>query len=514
MKYRNMLSIFVFCALFISLNSIFTLLAQEEKALNSAPAMCRYGASPLGSSQYDWLSSLGAGWYVNFSANPYVQPTPEGIEFAHVIRVNQDKTPQGGYLSTYTTSPPLSSLDSLISNNPGAIWLVGNEVDRGPNPGEIDGGQDDTYPSVYARAYHDVYHYIKDRDPSARIANSALVQVTPGRLQYLDLMWQAYLDEFGTSMPVDIWNMHLYILPEVNPSGEANGIASVALGTNPALAKRESGGIASQCNLDNVYCFAEHDDMVIFEEQVIAMRQWMKDHGQQQKPLILSEFSILYIWDGNPPGSCFVQDEYGNCFTPARVTNFLQATFDYLRTRKDPALGYALDENRLIQQSLWFAVNSAGVGSSSNLVNDSLTQLTQVGQAFSDYVFDQPLEENLVVEQAATVVAFTGGAPTVDVEISVKFRNNGNIKITDAHDIRFYATADIGTVNVNSILEGCTVEAQEVTTTWSGLAPGKYDYWVELDDGDNINETNENDNIGHGIVLVDPDQTFFPLIGR
>ena len=91
--------------------------------------------------------------------------------------------------------------------------------------------------------------FIKNVDPTAQVAISGLVEVTPGRLQYLDIVWNTYMQEFGTPMPVDMWTMHLYILPEVQlqPDGsiDANGIANVALGTNKALGKRESNGTAA-----------------------------------------------------------------------------------------------------------------------------------------------------------------------------------------------------------------------------------------------------------------------------
>ena len=133
------------------------------------------------------------------------------------------------------------------------------------------------------------------------------------------------------AMPVDVWNMHIYVLPEVESNGQTpNSIANVALGTDPTLGKRGSGGNWQQCADPDVYCFAEHDDLTIFGEQVVAMRQWMKNHGQQQKPLILSEFSILYPYvdDGD---SCYIQDEFGNCFTPERVTSFMDQDLRLLK---------------------------------------------------------------------------------------------------------------------------------------------------------------------------------------
>ncbi|HET6446277.1 MAG TPA: hypothetical protein VFI27_17045, partial [candidate division Zixibacteria bacterium] len=209
--------------------------------LNSADnASCRHGVAALGDHQVDWVDDFGAGWYLNFGTSSV--SAPNNAEFTPVIKVKQDKTDLGEYLPTFSISPPLTDngLGVVVDNRRGALWIVGNEVDRGPDPGEIIVDQGDTYPEIYARAYHDVYHFIKNRDPLAQIANSGLVQVTPGRLQYLDIMWNTYADLFGTAMPVDVWNMHIYILPEVNRAGQPNSIANVALGTDPSLGRMES----------------------------------------------------------------------------------------------------------------------------------------------------------------------------------------------------------------------------------------------------------------------------------
>ena len=151
----------------------------------------------------------------------------------------QQHIKNGVFLPTYSITPRLNDqgLGQFIDARPGVLWLVGNEVDRGSQPDRIP--KRGTYPHIYAKAYHDVYHYIKDRDPTALVAISGLVEVTPGRLQYLDLMWDSYLAQFHAPMSVYVWNMHIYVLAEVTPSGQPNGIASVSVGTDPALGRKE-----------------------------------------------------------------------------------------------------------------------------------------------------------------------------------------------------------------------------------------------------------------------------------
>lgn len=481
----------------------------------SAPS-CRYGVASVDDSHVPWISTLNAGWFLNFRKSTPILPV-NGAEYYHVVRVSQDKDAIGNYLQTYTTNPPLYSteFDNLIDNNPGSIWIIGNEADRGPNPGEIEVNQDDTFPNMYARIYHDTYNYIKGRDPSALISNTSMVQITPGRLQYLDIIWDTYLEEYGMSMPVDIWNFHVYILPEVNQNGEINGIASVALGTDPALAIKESGGDPNKCAQADVYCYAEHDDMNVFNQQVRAMRQWMKNHGQQNKPLILTEYSILYPYEVDN-GSCFLRDEFGNCFTPTRVNNYMNNTFDYLQSTKDANLGYSLDNNRLVQQWLWFSIRYSGVGNVSNLIDSSETNLTLVGETFQDRAGAETLTTNFLIDYVTPGVKFSDGGGTADVTIQVSFRNNGNQMINAPIDVTFYDDGGslIGTASITAVLRGCALDEYKAEVVWNDLAPGLHKFTVEVDSENSVSESAENDNIGAGVVLVDPQQIFLPIVFR
>ncbi|MEW5985348.1 MAG: CARDB domain-containing protein [Chloroflexota bacterium] len=476
---------------------------------------CRYGAVSWEAEDTAWLPELGVGWRLNFTADEYVT-NPGDVEFVPVIRVKQDRDANGGYLPTYTTTPPLteSGLGNRLAGRPGALWIVGNEVDR------VD-VQDDTYADVYATAYHDVYTFIKERDPSAQVAISGLVQVTAGRLQYLEQMWAAYREQYHAPMPVDVWNMHVYILPEKRADGSGTG-AHIALGTDPELAILESGGDPALCPLDNVYCYAEHDDLNLFAEHVVAMRTWMKEHGQQDKPLILSEFSILYVFIDYDnylnPTTCYLQDEYGNCFTPPRVSDFMVGAFDYLEGAADPDLGFPRDDDRLVQQWMWFStyVDVGVTGGASNLLTEDLTGLTQMGQTFRDEVVARPLTLNLTPDELAPSVAFTstpGG--TVDVSLEAAVRNNGNTEVTTPFQVSFYADPDltqlIGTTTIGSV-GGCARQPQEATVVWPGLTSGYHHFWVKVDSAAQVSESDEGDNVTSSFVLVNPYQSSLPLL--
>lgn len=478
---------------------------------------CRYGTSDLSRRQNAWLTTLGVGWHLNFGARPWGRI--DGIEYAHVIRVQQNKD-GCTYLDGYTTSPALTNggLGALVAAYPGALWIVGNEPDRGPNlddPANPDCRnriQDDTHPEWYAQGYHDVYHFIKQRDPSAQVAIAGLVEVTPGRLQYLDKVWETYLEKYHTTIPVDVWNMHIYILPEAHPDGTPNGIANVALGTDPALAIREGNDDPALCPDPQVYCWAEHDDLDVFAEQVVAMRSWMKRHGQQHKPLILSEYSILY--------PDWLRDEYGNYFTTERIAQFMTKTIDYLGSAIDPALGYPADEFRLVQQILWFSINVSprSVGSPSNLVDDSLTNLTVLGQLYKQEIADRLRPANLLPDPIAPVAAFVGGSGQATANLAVEVRNNGDVEVRSPFTVTFYADSalqqPIGSTQVTTSLAGCARRTARVVVPWEGLSPGKHQFWVKVDASDAVAESREDDNVTSGLVLVASNQVFLPLAVR
>lgn len=478
---------------------------------------CRFGTADLSRRQNAWLTTLGVGWHLNFSSQPWGQI--DGIEYARVVNVRQNKD-GCTYLDGYTISPPLTDrgLGALVDANPGTLWIVGNEPDRGPdpdNPNDPDCRnrvQDDTYPEWYAQGYHDVYYFIKRRDPLAQVAIAGLVEVTPGRLQYLDRVWETYVNNYHEPMPVDVWNMHLYILPEALPDGRPGGVAAVALGTDPAIAIRQSGDDPDRCPDPQVYCWAEHDDLGIFAEQVVAMRAWMKRHGQQNKPLILSEYSILY--------PTWLRDEYGNYFTSERVAQFMTSTLAYLESAADPNLGYPGDEYRLVQQVLWFSINVSrnSAGSSSNLVDDSLTNLTGLGELYKQEIARRPRAANLLPDPIAPVIAFTGGGGQATANLAVEVRNNGNVDAQSPFTVTFYADSalqqPIGSAQTMTNLAGCARRTTRVVVPWEGLSPGKHQFWVKVDASDAVTESREDDNVTSGLVFVDPSQVLLPLTAR
>jgi len=496
---------------------------------------CRYGVGVVPQfPAVDWIPTLGAGWYMTFSAWPPASPPANAARFVPTVRVRQDVS-DGLYLPSYRFTPPLSDqgLGAMLAAHPGRLWVIGNEVDVGNVV------QDNTYPAVYAHAYHEAYHYIKQRDPSAQVAIAPLSMMTPGRLQYLDIVWRTYLESYKMPMPVDVWTLHLYVLAEIRPWDGRDADGKIALGTDPALAKEAywsaRGPALVECARDEVICRAEHDSLPRFIEQILALRRWMQAHGQQDKPLLLSEFALLYPFvdydDPVDPTECFLMDEFGNCFTPNRVQRYLEQTFAFLHAARDAGLGYPADDYRLVQQWLWYSLITDpewSGGSSSLLVQDYATYppgaaaaLSQVGHAYRDAVLAQPLEVNLRVGAAQTaVVRLDPPAQTVTATLRVDFVNNGNTAITQPFRVTFYAdaalTQTIGSVDVDPPIDGCAGRVYAVSLLWEGLPVGTHPYWVKVDSAHAIEESNESvaDNVSRGAVIVSPTTRYLPLILR
>lgn len=495
-----------------------TLLTHTSASSEQAVVNCRFGmavekpdAFPTTTQEIEWLPTFGSGWYIDFLANKPSLADQVSAEHVKVLFVSQHRNHSGERVDSYGVFPKFNDLTTLIQESPGALWLVGNEVDRAEVQGDI-------MPQLYARAYHDVYYHIKSIDPTAQVANSALVQITPGRLQYLDLMWDTYVELYDEPMPVDVWNAHVYILPERRTDGSPNNISSIALGTDLNLGIFESGGQASAActnHFDNTYCFSEHDEMTIFRKHVRDMRRWMKDHGQQDKPLIVTEYGILLPFHGD--NGC-KEDENGQCFDQQRVSTYLHDTMDWYESARDTNLGFAGDDYKLVQQWLWFSAFSDRVGHASNVLKSnypnnpagSSASLTDVGRAYIQEVAESPLLTDLVIER--TYVEHGDNVVRVGADI----RNAGNVPLQSPVTVSFYSnpaqTNLIGQVTLSPELEGCGLEKTMVSTTWTPPRDGYNQFWVKVDSNNAVSEINEGNNSEMGRVIKNATQVWIPIV--
>lgn len=125
-------------------------------------------------------------------------------------------------------------------------------------------------------------------------------------------------------MPVDVWNMHSFVLQE----------------------KADDWGVDMPPGFEDagagmLWTIEDHDDLGLVEQQVRRMRGWMADRGQGDKPLWITEYGIL------------MPAEYG--FDEERVRRFLLASNDLFANLRDEELGLAADDDRMVQRWVWFS---------------------------------------------------------------------------------------------------------------------------------------------------------------
>jgi len=454
----------------------------------------RFGVCGTSSARYD-MAALGAGWYVYWYARPD-PPHPEGMGALQIFRVD------------CAASPPRpvqdeAAIRSIIQANPAAVWRVGNEPD---SP-----WMDDCTPDEYAQVYHGLYHLIKGVDPLAQVAFGGLVQATPLRLLYLDFVWQAYGDRYGADMPVDVWTVHSFILPETRTGWGAN---------IPA-------GMGRYAHLGIEYEIRDHDDVDVFIQRFVDLRRWMAAHGQRDKPLIVPEYGIL-MWPE-------IIDEDGEDFSDERVIDFMYATFDFFLTGTDAEIGYPADDDRLVQAWAWYSLDdnvyhdgeviSQGYGG--DLFTGAYTKtMTPLGEAYAAYVHERlgtgPAYTDLYLRrfrvEPAPVVMWDG-AETLPFTITAEIANHGRQAASSVEVWVGQGDPEAGGTlllppHVFDQIPGRYEGASALTATWTPPGPGAYTLWVEIDPAGEIVETDVGDNRMAQRVLVAAARVYLPVVGR
>ena len=442
--------------------------AQAADATGSYPN-CHFGA---GERYYPVMSypvaSLNLGWYVDWKtqADP---PHPGGAEYVQMLHVNGTQY-----------SPSGTTLAARIEANPGALWLIANEPDCIH--------QDNTLPQDYAEAYHDAYLFIKALDPAARVSAGGIVQPTPLRMQYLDVVLDTYVSRYGEHLPTDAWNIHSYILQERR--GTEYWGADIPPGFD---------GV----NEGIVYALDDTDNLEIFQQRIVQFRQWMHDRGYWATPLLITEYGSL------------VPHSYEG-WTQERAQVFMVGTFDFLRTASDPNLGYPADENRLVQRWLWYSLDDS-LNYGGALFDQYTRNPTLLGVAFSTYTGAlSPTVDLLAVDVGQIGPIPHSPLSPVTVTLRARISNVGNVAITTPITIRFLDGEGhpIGPDQVLSgTIAGCAT-VKEVTTTWPDVAPGTYVVQAVVDPEATTSEGNEDNNQTYGLVLVAKGQIFLPLVVR
>lgn len=351
-----------------------------------------FGTSSVPITNVGDVRALNAGWYVDWFVNPN-RLRLGGMEYMPMVRVHQKLAcpfattadrKRCPYLNGYEYSPSAADIQAYAKANPGSIWLLGNEMDRVDWPG---GRQDEMQPTLYPVFYKELYDMIKAADPTAKVAIGGVIQATALRLRYLDTILTTYRQLYGVDMPVDVWNVHNFINAEFcryekNAVDKKDELVCYG-GAVPPGSETLEGWYYGQDWL--------HINMEIFAKQIRDMRKWMKDRGQQNKPLIVTEYGVLYdkldCKDLTPQRTCPSNPNWVDLENPAVIHNFMLSTFDFFADTTDATIGYPADGNRLVQRWAWFSLEDVGWNFNEHgaLFNPATKQMTEAGRLFSQY---------------------------------------------------------------------------------------------------------------------------------
>ncbi len=377
---------------------------------------------------YD-VTNIKAGWYIDYQAAP-----SDGTAALRLEAIRPDAavlSPQlalddAAVLATHSMAYMpilrLTDLDGdwegrigeLVDQSPGSLWAIGNEMDRV--------GQDGHTPAEYAVIYHDLYRFIKQRDPTSRIAIGAIVQPTPLRLRYLDMVLNEYQRRYGTKLPVDVWNIHAFILRE-DPDAWGADIPP---------------GLEAYAHLGKLYEVADHGDIEIFKQSIRNFRYWMAERGYRNYPLIVSEYGILM-----PPN---YDAGDGRKFDYEFVSEYMLASFEFFRTATDSSTGYSNDGNRLVQAWSWYSLNDyvwstpdREDGFNGNLLDHDTGAIQLLGQDFARYVRQYSLNYIDLAPRQFSPAKLSLPAYTADVplDVSISLFNRGNLAANNVR-LRFW----------------------------------------------------------------------------
>lgn len=271
---------------------------------------------------------LGIGWYFNWNWTHGIVCDSQGencIEYMPLV---------GGWGPG--VHPTLAQIQTHVAAWParypdGTTWLIGNEIIF----------DDQRTPQQYAEDYHTFYYGLKAINPTFKVANGSVITsiyysrpgFTGTPLQLLDAIRAAYQATYGEPWPVDVWNIHPYVW------------------IKPTLQQ-------------------ELDD---FRNQLSTFRDWMASVGEQDKPLIITEYGLL---DAHPE---------------AWMIDYLRGSFEILLSR-GYANGMPGDDGRWVQRWAWF-VNNNHVWTAGGAVqwthcalyNGDAFDIRPLGQAYASY---------------------------------------------------------------------------------------------------------------------------------
>jgi len=278
-------------------------------------------------------------WFYDYNYSPHIHK-PNGTASSTLYPLPNQ------YQTIYNVKNANTvTVGNIAGLYPGKKWLLGNEPDVA--------SQSNNTPTEYALGYKNLYNAIKAKDPTSMIYVGGIGSMSQARMAWLGEVTTAYQSNCGSALPCDGWHVHGYIVEEI-PG---------APGINHPV------GLAGSVTVRGGTAWADHTNKNVFKSDVKRMRQWMKDKGYQNKPLIISEYGCLLPSLG-----------WGK--TPEVQGQFVKDTFDFMLYEKD-TLGCPLDNNKLVQEFALFSANYDGFPDGRLFGVDK--KITKLGKTYRKY---------------------------------------------------------------------------------------------------------------------------------
>lgn len=269
------------------------------------PSRSRFGVAvnaqnnPL--DYYADFGDLQATWYQNWSGIAWNRSYIDGVQFYPTIGA-------WNYLEGKETEAKIREYISWCPEcyPDGTVWIIGNElqIDKFSWLREgvaLDPARTIT-PEEYAVKYKKYYDIIKGINLTYKVAIGVTYDKPPYWSDFLRETRAAYETLYGEKMPIDVYTMHAYM-------------------SDPPLKE-------VQLLVDN-------------------KRTIMKEYGDQNKPLIMTETGALTDAAHNPG------------FTTEQISDYMNQVFEYLATYTSEEYGCPDDDYRMVQKWAWFALTSA-----------------------------------------------------------------------------------------------------------------------------------------------------------
>mgnify|MGYP001411194628 CR=1 FL=1 len=411
--------IFVLCVI---ATLIFTSFFGGERGINAQTNTldyCHFGINnpyPF-TNDYD-MTLLGADSYINWSVAP--DPLePQNYQHIKVIRTWGDINNEKDLRYEQTKA----NLPAQLSDYPGAIWIIGNEPDTAYE------SQDNLLAEVYAQRFLELSAIIRANDPLALIGFAPIVQPSPVRIYYLELViteMNKLLQGTGKTISetFDLWTIHSFLLREGNDGGWGTGLPP---GITLGILDSDHQPLLLDIRNDT-------HSIDLFRELIINFRQWMQDKGLGDKPLWITEYGSLMPY----------------YFVPESETvTYMIETFNFLLSYQDPNIGYAGDENRLVQKWYWYSLNDSISSFGGTLYNRRISEETSVGRNFRQYtagpaiIGEKAPDFEPISIESISPIRFSEETGKVDYLVIIRVRNQVSADHNSNFDVELFDGDDV-----------------------------------------------------------------------